>query len=150
MMPKIKVLVKRDGKLVKLTECLYCGQSPLLKGRRKFCSDECQHNHFIEKIAPLWWPNAVTLAMDRAQGKCENCGAISDLEVHHKEPLGGEVRHNNPKNRLDNLVVLCHGCHRNVHWRGVKRAKFIIPKEQLSLGLEVMASATHKSSQQTR
>jgi hypothetical protein len=40
-------------------------------------------------------------------GKCEVCGAVSDLQIHHRVPLaaGGT-------NQLSNLAVLCRVCHR--------------------------------------
>jgi hypothetical protein len=40
-------------------------------------------------------------------GKCEECGAVGDLEIHHRVPLaaGGT-------NKLSNLALLCRNCHR--------------------------------------
>lgn len=116
-------------------ECEYCG-NPLPKGRRKFCSDECQQKNFQEKIAPLWWPNACAMALERAGNRCEECGSTSDLQVHHKDPLFGEQRFNNPKNRLDNLLVLCRECHWKKHRHGGKPKTTIeklIEAGQLSL-----------------
>lgn len=48
--------------------------------------------------------------------ECANCGASSNLELHHVVPiaLGGT-------NRLTNLVMLCEPCHGKTHgegWRG--------------------------------
>lgn len=39
-------------------------------------------------------------------GKCDNCGSILGLQVHHKTPLasGGT-------NRIENLALLCRRCH---------------------------------------
>lgn len=41
--------------------------------------------------------------------RCDGCASLDDLEVHHVEPVlqGG-------KNVLDNLQLLCHGCHMSV------------------------------------
>jgi hypothetical protein len=40
-------------------------------------------------------------------GKCDECGAFNDLQVHHKVPLaaGGT-------NQFSNLAVLCRACHK--------------------------------------
>ena len=116
--------MKPDKREVSLTleeikHCLWCGKN-LPKRRRKYCSDECGEEYFTQKIAPLWWRNAVKLALRRANNQCEKCGSLVDLQVHHKEALKGEVRWNNAKNRLDNLVVLCRDCHWQQH-RGIEK-----------------------------
>lgn len=91
--------------------CLWCG-GELPKRRRKYCCDEHAELYFVHKIAPLWWENARKAALLRANNCCEECGAEGKwpvkLEVHHIEKLeAGEAYHNSPKNRLDNLKVLC-------------------------------------------
>ena len=50
---------------------------------------------FDEKVA----------AMRRAENRCEQCGSIKDLSIHHIKPLsrGGT-------NHIDNLTVLCRRC----------------------------------------
>jgi ribosomal protein S27AE len=114
--------------------CLWCGKE-LPKRRRKYCSDECSHEYFIHNIAPLWWNVAKERAIKRANHLCEKCGKWGYLEVHHKEKLGKyEARHNSPKNRQDNLIVLCRKCHEEAHHPNsdtVRRDK--IKKIQLTL-----------------
>ncbi len=109
-----------------MKSCLWCDK-PLPKRRRKYCSDDCSHEYFVQVISPLWWSNAVKMALERASNKCENCGSPesnmfngisyrTNLEVHHKVKLeAGEVRHNSPKNKQDNLEVLCTSCHGVAH-----------------------------------
>lgn len=48
-------------------------------------------------------------ALERAGGRCEECGRSHTLEVHHKVPcwLGGG-------GTIDNAQVLCRWCHRRV------------------------------------
>ncbi len=95
--------------------CLWCDK-PLPKGRRKYCCDECSHEYFVNKIACLWWSNAVAMAQERANYKCEDCGNKDKLEVHHIIKLDRfENRHNSPKNSQDNLRVLCRPCHEDAH-----------------------------------
>lgn len=49
---------------------------------------------------------------DRLDGEavCEGCGSDSAIEVHHKD---GDPRNTDP----ENLVGLCHSCHRKRHRR---------------------------------
>lgn len=42
--------------------------------------------------------------------KCNECGSVRDLNIHHKIPLSL-----NGANELDNLIVLCATCHKKVH-----------------------------------
>ena len=46
------------------------------------------------------------LALDRARGRCENCGSGKDVVIHHN---------NGYSNELDDLVVLCLLCHGRTH-----------------------------------
>ncbi|GAA4175942.1 HNH endonuclease [Gryllotalpicola koreensis] len=55
------------------------------------------------------------IVLDRAQGRCEGCGACAELELHHRKfrSRGGE-------HTASNLVALCGwgnhtGCHGNAH-----------------------------------
>jgi len=47
-------------------------------------------------------------AIQEKDEQCENCGAESNIEVHHRDT-------NRCNNDIDNLVVLCHDCHQTVH-----------------------------------
>ncbi len=44
--------------------------------------------------------------------RCQSCGAISNLEVHHKE-----LRSQSGDDSEENLVTLCTTCHNTVHRR---------------------------------
>lgn len=55
-----------------------------------------------------WEWNAIRRSiLDRDRHRCRRCGATTALEVHHRIPLaaGGT-------NAPENLIVLCHACHR--------------------------------------
>jgi len=116
--------------------CLWCGK-PLPKRRRKYCSDECAYEYSIHNIKPLWWQCARAVALERADYKCEKCERAGRLEVHHIEPLARfEDRWNSPKNRQDNLMVLCCACHEDAHRKLPKKGqKGMIPKEQTVMEL---------------
>lgn len=111
--------------------CWYCGNN-VPKRRRKYCSDKCQVDYFEENIAPLWWNFATKRALVNAGHKCQHCGGVMLLEVHHKESLKpGESRHNNLKNKQDNLIVLCRSCHSLQH-----KKVAILPLPITTLGIQ--------------
>lgn len=58
--------------------------------------------------SPEWWRRA-TAARKRAQYRCERCGSLGPLHVHHRsyDNLGVESN--------DELEVLCEACHRAEH-----------------------------------
>jgi 5-methylcytosine-specific restriction endonuclease McrA len=44
--------------------------------------------------------------------RCQSCGTMSNLEVHHKE-----FRSHSGANSEENLITLCAACHARVHRR---------------------------------
>ena len=42
--------------------------------------------------------------------RCQSCGAMSNLEVHHRE-----FRSHSGDDSEDNLITLCRACHARVH-----------------------------------
>jgi 5-methylcytosine-specific restriction endonuclease McrA len=48
----------------------------------------------------------------RDQWRCQVCGSLSGVEVHHRTPKG---RHGDDAE--ENLITLCTSCHRRVHQR---------------------------------
>jgi len=42
--------------------------------------------------------------------KCQSCGTISNLEIHHKQQ-----RSQSGDDLEENLITLCAACHENVH-----------------------------------
>ena len=63
----------------------------------------------LERLVERYRQTAYQKAVERAKWRCENCGGIGRLQVHHLVPrsVGGS-------HHLRNLVVLCSECHR---WR---------------------------------
>lgn len=64
---------------------------------------------------------------ERAGRKCEECGEINDLTIHHLDRNGvnNQFNHLPMNNHKDNLVILCRSCHGRLHsiqrWAGHKR-----------------------------
>ncbi len=42
--------------------------------------------------------------------RCQSCGTMSNLEVHHRE-----FRSHSGEDSEENLITLCNGCHAGVH-----------------------------------
>ena len=42
--------------------------------------------------------------------RCQTCGSMSNLEVHHQE-----YRSHSGEDTEDNLITLCRACHRSTH-----------------------------------
>ena len=49
----------------------------------------------------------------RDNWRCQHCGAMSHLEVHHQQ-FRSQSGHDN----AENLITLCHGCHSGIHSQG--------------------------------
>ena len=120
-------VVSRLNLMKQAKVCLWCGKE-LPKYRRKYCSDECSQEYFVNKIAPFWWNNARRICLERAGRRCEVCDREGYLEVHHKEKLGkNEPYHNSLKNRQENLIALCRSCHEKMHHPRVRQEGYQLP-----------------------
>lgn len=53
-------------------------------------------------------PDYRRIAFEHHDRKCTECGATDNIEVHH---IDGDRGNNDPQN----LLPLCHACHRGVH-----------------------------------
>ena len=42
--------------------------------------------------------------------RCQSCGSMSNLEVHHKD-----FRSHSGADSEENLITLCNGCHTTIH-----------------------------------
>jgi 5-methylcytosine-specific restriction enzyme A len=42
--------------------------------------------------------------------RCQSCGSMSNLEVHHKD-----FRSHSGADSEENLITLCNGCHTRIH-----------------------------------
>jgi hypothetical protein len=71
---------------------------------------------YAEYLKTAHWQRVRTLALESAGYACELCSSTVDLEVHHRtyERLGFE--------RPDDVIALCHDCHRDHHRALVLRA----------------------------
>jgi len=56
-------------------------------------------------------------ALKRDNYKCVLCGDTYLLCVHHKDGKGKGYKKADRDDSLDNLITLCHACHRKIHRR---------------------------------
>jgi hypothetical protein len=68
-------------------------------------------NTFWPAYPPDWGVRRKAV-LKRAGEKCEDegCGETKDLDIHHILPISKGGSHS-----LDNLICLCHSCHRDRH-----------------------------------
>lgn len=78
----------------------------------KYCSDQCRkkvrskyHQVYYDKKA---YRGNRSKAYERDGYACTICGSEKNLSIHHIDKSGSG---NNPNNKLDNLLTVCHSCH---------------------------------------
>jgi 5-methylcytosine-specific restriction endonuclease McrA len=69
------------------------------------------------RLDPLSYESLRHQVLRRDSWRCQSCGAMSNLEVHHKE-----FRSHSGHDSDENLITLCTTCHAYMHHRrGVGR-----------------------------
>lgn len=91
-----------------------------------YCSDACKNSCSIYKRVSHFSfedkdtrnevldPQIRQIALDRDNHQCQKCGSLEDLEVHHIE---GVAREPMLANDIDNLLTVCHNCHKEIHFQ---------------------------------
>ena len=59
------------------------------------------------------WQRVSLQALERDKWRCQKCGRLSHLDVHHVR-----YRSHGRVDKLENLIVLCAGCHEKQHAKG--------------------------------
>ncbi len=62
------------------------------------------------RLAPKLYENLRRQVLRRDGWRCQSCGALSNLEVHHRE-----LRSQSGDDAEQNLITLCTACHSIVH-----------------------------------
>jgi 5-methylcytosine-specific restriction endonuclease McrA len=62
------------------------------------------------KLEPLKYHELCKEVLKRDNWRCQNCGSMQQLQVHHKE-----LRSQGGHDAEENLMILCAGCHRCIH-----------------------------------
>lgn len=67
------------------------------------------------RLDPLSYESLRQQILRRDGWRCQSCGAMSNLEVHHKQ-----FRSHSGHDSEQNLITLCTSCHARVHHCGNK------------------------------
>lgn len=67
-------------------------------------------NHQPLRLDPVSYESLRQQVLRRDGWRCQLCGTISDLEVHHKE-----FRSHSGDDSEENLITLCVNCHASIH-----------------------------------
>ena len=62
------------------------------------------------RLDPLSYESLRQQILRRDGWRCQSCGTMSNLEVHHRE-----FRSHSGTDSEDNLITLCTACHATVH-----------------------------------
>ena len=64
------------------------------------------------RLDPLAYESLRQQILGRDGWRCQSCGTMSNLEVHHRE-----FRSHSGSDSEENLITLCTACHAGVHRR---------------------------------
>jgi len=64
------------------------------------------------RLDPLLYESLRQQVLRRDSWRCQSCGTMSHLEVHHKE-----FRSHSGEDAEENLITLCIACHASMHRR---------------------------------
>ena len=64
------------------------------------------------RLDPASYESLRQLVLRRDGWRCQSCGTMSNLEVHHKE-----FRSHGGDDSEENFITLCSSCHASVHGR---------------------------------
>jgi 5-methylcytosine-specific restriction endonuclease McrA len=64
------------------------------------------------RLDPLSYESLRQQILRRDGWRCQSCGAMSNLEVHHRE-----FRSHSGEDSEENSITLCSACHARVHRR---------------------------------
>ena len=62
------------------------------------------------RLDPLSYESLRQQILRRDGWRCQSCGAMSNLELHHRE-----FRSHSGSDSEENLITLCSGCHARAH-----------------------------------
>jgi len=92
-----------------------------------------QYKEYITSKVKL--KNPRILCLQRDNYTCQICGAIDNIDVHHKDNGGYHIKKDKTDNTLSNLITLCHRCHIKLHNGVLGKDKdiFILRKQGYTL-----------------
>jgi 5-methylcytosine-specific restriction endonuclease McrA len=70
-----------------------------------------RQKHRPVRVDPETYRTLCKTVLERDGWRCQFCGALRNLEVHHVE-----FRSHSGEDSKDNMITLCTGCHRRIHF----------------------------------
>lgn len=105
--------------------CKVCGK--MLKGKQKtYCSNPCKYTETSKNSYIDGRTTFRKRVLSYKEKKCEHCGSIEKLQVHHMDKAYYDGKTHTPKegnHTIYNSKVLCSSCHRSLHGGGIHRFK---------------------------
>jgi 5-methylcytosine-specific restriction endonuclease McrA len=74
------------------------------------------------RLDPVSYGTLRQQVLRRDGWRCQSCGTMSNLEIHHKE-----FRSHSGHDSEQNLITLCRACHAGVH---LAKRVFVFPSKQ--------------------
>ena len=66
------------------------------------------------RLDSIDYENLRQQVLRRDSWRCQTCGAMSDLDVHHQQ-----LRSHAGGDSEQNLITLCRRCHQEMHWKSL-------------------------------
>jgi 5-methylcytosine-specific restriction endonuclease McrA len=67
------------------------------------------------RLDPPSYESLRRLVLSRDGWRCQSCGTMSNLEVHHRQ-----YRSHSGPDTEENLITLCNACHSSIHHCGTR------------------------------
>jgi ATP-dependent DNA helicase RecQ len=67
------------------------------------------------RLDPLSYESLRQQVLRRDGWRCQSCGSMSNLEVHHRQ-----YRSHSGPDTEENLITLCNACHSSIHHCGTR------------------------------
>ena len=77
--------------------------------------------------------------LERDNHTCQICGAMDNLDTHHKDNGGPHIKGKETANKLSNLITLCHRCHLKLHYGVIGRTENIMALRKKGKTLQEIA-----------
>lgn len=105
---------------------------------QRFCSRKCSDRSKKD----FYYNGTYSEVMARDGNECRKCGSTGKLSVHHIDHSGShKVKTFEANNDIENLVVLCDKCHRDIHTLTYKTLAEKHTEEVVSIANQFLSGA---------
>lgn len=114
---KAESIMGTTVKVAQVSESSFMASSRVNPGEVDLGGAECSivehgksEEEALEALIRLMYKTRSGIVLERASYRCERCGGLEPLEVHHKV-----FRSHGRSDALSNLQALCNTCHAKIH-----------------------------------